>query len=54
MALLRPPLRVDVTPSFCDVLAIVLGRIAAIGTTTVLVAATLLFAWRMDRRRKQP
>jgi hypothetical protein len=54
MALLRPPLRVDVTPSFCDVLAIVLGRIAAIGTTTVLVAATLLCAWRIGRRRKQP
>ena len=54
MPLPRPPLHVDVTPSFWDVLAMVLGRIAAIGTTTVLVAATLLYAWHIGRRRKQP
>jgi len=41
MPLPRPPLHVDVTPSFWDVLALVLGRIAAIGTATVLVAALL-------------
>jgi hypothetical protein len=31
----------------------VLGRIAAIGTATVLVAA-LLYAWQVGRRRKKP
>jgi hypothetical protein len=53
MPLPRPPLHVDVTPSFWDVLALVLGRIAAIGTATVLVAA-LLCAWQVGRRRKRP
>jgi hypothetical protein len=54
MPLPRPPLHVDVTPSFWDVLALVLGRIAAIGTTTVLVAATLLRARQIGHRRKKP
>jgi hypothetical protein len=53
MPLPRPPLHVDVTPSFWDVLAMALGRIAAIGTVTVLVAA-LLYAWQVCRRRKKP
>jgi hypothetical protein len=53
MPLPRPPLHVDVTPSFWDVLAMALGRIAAIGTVTVLVAA-LLYAWQVGRRRKKP
>ena len=54
MPLQRPPLHVDVTPSFWDVLALVLGRIAAIGTITVLVAATLLYARQIGHRRKKP
>jgi hypothetical protein len=54
MPLQRPPLHVDVTPSFWDVLALVLGRIAAIGTITVLVAATLLHARQIGHRRKKP
>jgi hypothetical protein len=54
MPLPRPPLHVDVTPSFWDVLALVLGRIAAIGTITVLVAATLLYARQIGHRRKKP
>ncbi len=53
MPLPRPPLHVDVTPSFCDVLAMVLGRIAAIGTTTVLMAAALLYAWQIGRSRRE-
>jgi hypothetical protein len=53
MPLPRPPLHVDVTPSFWDVLALVLGRIAAIGTTTVFVAATLLCAWQIGRRLRE-
>jgi hypothetical protein len=48
----RPPLHVDVTPSFWDVLAMVLGRIDAIGTATVLVAA-LVYAWQVGRRRRK-
>jgi hypothetical protein len=51
MPLPRPPLHVDVTPSVWDVLAMVLGRTATIGTTTVLVAATLLYAWQISRHR---
>ena len=54
MPLPRPPLHVDVTPNFWDVLVVMLGRIAAIGTTTVLVAATVLYAWQVGRRRKKP
>jgi hypothetical protein len=54
MPLPRPPLHVDVTPSFWDMLALVLGRIAAIGTNTVLVAATLLHARQIGHRRKKP
>ena len=53
MPLPRPPLHVDVTPSFCDVLAMVLGMIAAIGTTTVLMAAALLYAWQIGRSRRE-
>ena len=53
MPLPRPPLHVDVTPSFWDVLALVLGRTAAIGTITVLVAATLLYAGQIGHRRKK-
>jgi uncharacterized protein (TIGR03382 family) len=32
----------------------VLGRIAAIGTTTVLMVAALLYAWQIGRRREKP
>jgi hypothetical protein len=54
MPLPRPPLHVDVTPSFWDVLALVLGWSAAIGTTAVLVAATVLYARQMGGRRWKP
>jgi hypothetical protein len=53
MPLPRPPLHVDVTPSSWDVLAMVLGRIAAIGTAAVLVAATLLHLWQIGRDRRE-
>jgi hypothetical protein len=51
MPLPRPPLHVDVTPSVWDALAMVLGRIATVGTTTVVVAATLLYVWQIGRHR---
>jgi len=41
-------------PSLWDVLAMALGKIAAIGTAAVLVTATLLYAWQIDRRRNKP
>jgi hypothetical protein len=53
MPLPPPPLHVDVTPSLWDELAMVLGRIAATGTITVLVAATLLYAWQIDHRHEK-
>jgi tetrahydromethanopterin S-methyltransferase subunit E len=49
MSLPRPPLRVDVTPSFWDVVATVMGIVAAWGTAAVLVLVTLAYAWQIVR-----